>query len=88
MKQKVSPEKIRSDLVIDPACGSGGFLLNALDRVRKSAESNYDEKEAWEHWHKFAMNNLFGVEINDQIARICKMNMIIHNAVVKYIKLI
>lgn len=69
----------RSDLIIDPACGSGGFLLNALDRVRKFAESNYDEKEAWEHWHKFAMNNLYGIEINDQIARICKMNMIIHD---------
>ncbi|MFA5050436.1 MAG: restriction endonuclease subunit M [Candidatus Micrarchaeia archaeon] len=75
--EMINPE--RSDLVIDPACGSGGFLLNTLDRVRKYAESNYDEKEAWEHWHKFAMNNLFGVEINDQIARICKMNMILHD---------
>ncbi len=73
----MNPE--RSDLVIDPACGSGGFLLNALDRVRKFAESNYDEKEAWENWHKFAMNNLYGIEINDQIARVCKMNMIIHD---------
>src|SRR3989344_3289707 len=75
--EMMNPE--RSDLVIDPACGSGGFLLNALDRVRKFAESNYDEREAWEHWHKFAMNNLYGIEINDQIARVCKMNMIIHN---------
>ena len=75
--EMMNPE--RSDLVIDPACGSGGFLLNALDRVRKFAESNYDEREAWENWHKFAMNNLYGIEINDQIARVCKMNMIIHD---------
>ncbi|MGB3479855.1 MAG: restriction endonuclease subunit M [bacterium] len=75
--QMMNPE--RSDLIIDPACGSGGFLLNAMDKVRKYAESSYDEKEAWEHWHKFAMNNLYGIEINDQIARICKMNMIIHD---------
>lgn len=75
--EMMNPE--RSDLVIDPACGSGGFLLNALDRVRKLAEKGYDEKEAWEHWHKFAMNNLYGIEINDQIARVCKMNMIIHD---------
>jgi len=73
----LNPEK--SDLLIDPACGSGGFLLNALDTVRKEAESSYEEKEAWEHWHKFAMNNLYGIEINDQIARVCKMNMIIHD---------
>lgn len=75
--EMMNPE--RSDLVIDPACGSGGFLLNAMDKVRKYAEENYDEREAWEHWHKFAMNNLYGIEINDQIARVCKMNMIIHD---------
>jgi len=69
----------RGELVLDPACGSGGFLLNTLDKVRNYAEANYDEKEAWEHWHNFAMNNLFGIEINDQIARVCKMNMIIHD---------
>ena len=69
----------RSDLVIDPACGSGGFLLNTLDAIRKYAEQNYDDHEAWEYWHKFAMNNLYGIEISDQIARVCKMNMIIHD---------
>jgi len=69
----------RGDLVLDPACGSGGFLLNSLDKVRDYAEKNYDEWEAKEYWHSFAMNNLYGIEINDQIARICKMNMIIHD---------
>ncbi|MBU1037321.1 N-6 DNA methylase [Patescibacteria group bacterium] len=73
----LNPE--RGDTVLDPACGSGGFLLNAMDSVRKYAEENYDDREAWEHWHKFAENNLYGIEINDQIARVCKMNMIIHD---------
>lgn len=69
----------KSELILDLACGSGGFLLNAMDIVRQDSEANYDEKEALEHWHKFAMNNLYGIEINDQIARVCKMNMIIHD---------
>ena len=73
----MNPE--RDNLVLDPACGSGGFLLNAMDNVRQWAEVNYDEREAWEHWHNFAMNNIYGIDINDQIARVCKMNMIIHD---------
>lgn len=69
----------KDDLVLDPAVGSGGFLLNSMDNVREFAEENYNEREAWEHWHDFARHNLYGIEINDQIARVCKMNMIIHD---------
>lgn len=68
------------DFVLDPACGSGGFLLNALDTIRKEAEAEIDNPvEAHSTWHNFAANNLYGIEINDQIARVCKMNMIIHD---------
>ena len=31
------------------------------------------------YWHDFAEKNLFGIEINEQIARTAKMNMIIHD---------
>lgn len=72
-------EPIHEDLAIDPSCGSGGFLLSILDTVRHNAERDYDAKEAYDVWHDFAKKNLFGIEINDQIARICKMNMIIHD---------
>ncbi len=67
------------DLILDPACGSGGFLLNTLDKVREEIEQGHDENEAENLWHDFAKNNLYGIEINDQIARVCKMNMIIHD---------
>lgn len=66
--------------VIDPACGSGGFLLNAMDAVRDYAEANFDDPvDIHRHWHDFASKKLYGIEINDQIARVCKMNMIIHD---------
>nr|YP_009519691.1 hypothetical protein [Udotea flabellum]AYC65629.1 hypothetical protein [Udotea flabellum] len=66
--------------ILDPACGSGGFLLNAMDYIRAYAEENYgDMLEIYNHWHDFAKNRLFGIEINDQIARVCKMNMILHD---------
>lgn len=69
--------------VLDTSCGSGGFLLYALDKVREQAGEFYDknteEKDHFRHWHDFAEKNLFGIEINDQIARTAKMNMIIHD---------
>ncbi len=75
------------DLVLDPACGSGGFLLYALDHIRREAHRLFpnhetDPRESTEHfryWHDFAKNNLYGIEINDEIARVAKMNMIIHD---------
>ncbi len=69
------------DRVLDTSCGSGGFLLYALDKVRKEADEFYDESsvEHYKHWHDFAEKNLFGVEINEQISRTAKMNMIIHD---------
>ncbi len=67
--------------VLDTSCGSGGFLLYALDKVRQQAGDYYDEGtvDHYNHWHDFASNNLFGIEINEQIARTAKMNMIIHD---------
>lgn len=69
--------------VLDTSCGSGGFLLHALDKVREQADHFYNIKQEpvqhKEHWHNFAEKNLFGIEINNQIARTAKMNMIIHD---------
>jgi type I restriction enzyme M protein len=77
----------RTQTVLDPACGSGGFLLHALDYVRHQADGEFpdhetDPEEAKEHhsyWNEFARRNLYGIEINDEIARVAKMNMIIHD---------
>jgi type I restriction enzyme M protein len=71
----------RTDMVLDPACGSGGFLLYSLDHVRR--EANAKKKpgtvEHFNYWHEFAERRLFGIEINEELARVAKMNMIIHD---------
>ncbi len=75
------------DRVLDPACGSGGFLLHALDHIRREASTEFpdwetDTNEGVKHhryWHDFAQHQLFGIEINDEIARVAKMNMILHD---------
>jgi len=77
-------------VVLDTSCGSGGFLLHALDKVRKQADRKAQEgyfdpttpegyKEHFDFWHDFAEHNLYGIEISEGIARTAKMNMIIHD---------
>ena len=67
--------------VLDPSCGSGGFLLHALDYMRQQAGDYYDKGtvDYFNYWHDFAAKHLFGIEINDEIARVAKMNMIVHD---------
>lgn len=68
--------------ILDTSCGSGGFLLHALKKVREKADSIYSNKDSYkwhDYWHKFAQEKLFGIEINEQISRVAKMNMIIHD---------
>lgn len=73
--------------VLDTSCGSGGFLLYALNKVRNQATELYPnyKKDArqyarwFPYWHDFAEKNLYGIEINEQISRAAKMNMIIHD---------
>jgi len=77
----------KDSYVLDTSCGSGGFLLHALEKVRLQANEEFpnyktdpDERVDWkEYWHDFAENYLYGIEINEQIARTAKMNMIIHD---------
>lgn len=74
-------EPCARDRVLDPCCGSGGFLLHALDAVRAEADRKQRPGSAqhFRHWHDFAQNNLYGIEINRDIARVAKMNMIVHD---------
>lgn len=79
---------IRNDSkVLDTSCGSGGFLLYALNKVRNEATKLYPNYKKdtrqyarwFPYWHDFAEKNLYGIEISEQISRAAKMNMIIHD---------
>ena len=74
-------EPHHEERILDPACGSGGFLLYAMEHIQKEASEFYDEgsPEHRSHWHDFARDQLFGIEVNDAIARVAKTNMILHD---------
>ena len=56
----------QTDKVFDPTCGTGGFLVAALDKVRKD-NGNID---------KFKKGNLYGVEQSALITTLAIVNMV------------
>ena len=48
---------------------------------RREADEYYkpETPDHFRHWHDFAKTHLFGIEINEEIARVAKMNMIVHD---------
>lgn len=58
--------------IIDPACGTGGFLIAAHEFMSRHHKLDRDQKK---HLKEKA---LFGWEIVDNTARLCAMNMLLH----------
>ncbi len=62
-----------SDKVIDPACGTGGFLIEALRQVAAKEFPNPDE--AW-NLVKWANDNLYGVDKDDIGVKLTRAMMV------------
>ena len=76
----LKPSLVKRELVIDPACGSGGFLLYALRAARQEAESHYrDRSRAWigERVKEYANNFLVGIDIESLLYKVAKSYMAI-----------
>lgn len=65
--QIIAPQK--HEKILDPACGTGGFLVSALKYLIKD-NSDLDAEF-------IIQQNLFGIEINKSIARIAKMKLLL-----------
>lgn len=66
----VKPNK--TDTILDPACGTGGFLISAYKYILSSNNNmGYDEKNA-------VLSNLVGYDIEPSMVRISDMNMYLH----------
>ena len=67
------------DRVIDPSCGSGGFLIRVYDIVREKIQStSFSEREQKRLLDQLANECLVGIDWEQRAARTCKMNMILH----------
>ncbi|KVA09512.1 hypothetical protein WI41_13395 [Burkholderia latens] len=66
------------ETIYDPACGSGGFLIAAMDKVFKSiADGRDDQSEIMENQKDYASQNVFGMDYDHTIAKVAKAYMLI-----------
>ena len=61
-----------ADILADPACGTGGFLLAAHDYIARHYQLDPDQKRHLRY------DALRGWEIVDSTARLCAMNLYLH----------
>ena len=62
------------ETICDPACGTGGFLLAAHEYILKH-NRNLDRNQKKHLTH----DALRGVEIVDNVTRLCAMNLLLHS---------
>ena len=61
--------------VLDPACGSGSFLIKAFDLIRKK----YEEFGSYGQYINLQIltSNLYGVDLDEQAVEIARLNLLI-----------
>jgi len=76
----VNPTK--NDKVLDPACGTGGFLVKAyqhiLEQINKKDANGNKPKPLTPDERKKLMNNFEGYDIDPTMVRISQVNMYLH----------
>jgi len=60
------------EVVLDPACGTGGFLLSAHQHIVRNHDLDKDQKR------HLRFEALRGVELVEGVARLCAMNLLLH----------
>ena len=61
--------------VLDPSCGSGGFLLSAYSRLLDLAHKNGSDEKL----HNYILSHIYGIDINQFAAHLSVVNLSIRN---------
>ena len=77
-----------TDKILDQSCGTGGFLVIAMNEVIKLLEKQAGVTDRSDSWMREALNsriretakrNFFGIDINPDLVKAAKMNMVMNN---------
>lgn len=69
--------------VLDPACGSGAFLIEAFDVLKRAYLQQHPSMTPAEMTHNILTKNLYGVDLDDQAVEVTRLNLSIRGAVTR-----
>ena len=84
--QERSHDEIRKLRILDPACGSGSFLIEAFDRLdryhqeARGTAQRSDEKAARDDFLerlRILRDNIYGVDLDPQAVEIARLNLLL-----------
>lgn len=61
--------------VLDPACGSGVFLVEAFKRLVRMKEMDYGRKLSREELHRLLKSQIFGIDIDQQAVYVAAFSL-------------
>ena len=65
--------------ILDPAAGTGGFLIAAIHVIKRMFEKRgYEYDELRDAVRGIAESNLFGIDFNPFLVKVAQMNMVMH----------
>jgi type I restriction enzyme M protein len=65
------------DIILDPACGSGGFILAAMNHIFDTIDNSSRSANSKEVLKRNVVHQLFGVDISPKLVKIAKANMLL-----------
>lgn len=75
MVKMASPTE--KDIILDPACGSGGFILASMNYIFDCIDASARSATAKEVLKRSVVHQLFGVDISPKLVKIAKANMLL-----------
>lgn len=70
-----------SQIILDPACGTGGFLVSALKHIKKEIDESFEKGDISnpkKEFDKYASTKLFGTDIEATVVQLAKANMLMN----------
>ncbi|MBI4448474.1 N-6 DNA methylase [Candidatus Woesearchaeota archaeon] len=64
--------------VVDPACGSGAFLVRALEEFKRWFLKNHPDEDLGQYIHDVISDCIYGIDLDPKAIQLTRLNLLLH----------